>query len=64
MRQLIVLILLSLLIPSLAVSQTIVKGEVSGRWWKGGSPYVIDGDVVVPAGRELTIQAGVMVWDG
>ena len=61
MKRLTILLCLLILLPSLAESQTVVRGEVSGRWWKDGSPYVIDGDVVVPAGRELMIDAGVTV---
>jgi|GEM_PF-4109788 len=61
MKMFVILILLSLLLPSLAVSQTIVTGDVSGTWRKAGSPYIIDGDVTVQAGAELVIDPGVTV---
>jgi len=40
---------------------TIAGGDVSGRWTASGSPYRIDGDISVPAGQTLTIEAGVEV---
>ena len=40
--------------------QTIIKpGEVSGIWSKKSSPYLINGDLNIPAGKTLTIQPGV-----
>ncbi len=47
-------------------AQTIIKpGSVSGTWTKKESPYLIKGDVQVPAGKTLTIKAGVVVkFDG
>jgi hypothetical protein len=43
-------------------SQTnIGAGNVSGTWTKSGSPYKINGDVVVPDSQILTIEPGVVV---
>ncbi|MEW6619242.1 MAG: right-handed parallel beta-helix repeat-containing protein, partial [bacterium] len=39
----------------------IKGGEVSGRWTKGGSPYVIVDSVYVPSGKTLIIEPGVVV---
>ncbi len=35
--------------------------EVAGRWTKSNSPYTISGEVKVPYGKTLTIEAGVVV---
>ncbi|MFH1734976.1 MAG: spondin domain-containing protein, partial [bacterium] len=43
-------------------SDTPVSGNVSGVWDIGGSPYLLDGDVTVPAGETLTIEPGVVVF--
>lgn len=43
-------------------AQTIIPaGDVSGTWTKANSPYRIQGDITVPKGQTLTIQAGVAV---
>jgi predicted outer membrane repeat protein len=41
--------------------QTEVSGNQSGTWDISGSPYIVTGDVTVPAGETLNIQAGVEV---
>jgi hypothetical protein len=38
-----------------------VSGEQSGTWTQENSPYIVTGNVVVPAGQILTIQPGVSV---
>ena len=40
---------------------TITGGNVSGTWTFAGSPYRIEGDIVVPTGETLTIEPGVTV---
>ncbi len=40
---------------------TINAGAVSGIWNKAGSPYLVQGDITVPAGQKLTITEGVKV---
>ena len=40
---------------------TIPAGNVSGTWTTAGSPYNINGDITVPNGQTLTINAGVTV---
>ncbi len=40
---------------------TIYAGDVSGTWSASGSPYRIEGDITVPAGQTLTIEAGTEV---
>ncbi|MFO0724250.1 MAG: PKD domain-containing protein [Myxococcota bacterium] len=56
--------LLAALLPSAALAQTDVPpGNLVGSqvWSVAGSPYRLAGDVTVPAGLTLTIQAGVVV---
>jgi predicted outer membrane repeat protein len=47
-------------------AQSVIKpGNISGTWTKKASPYIIRGDVNIPAGKSLTIQPGVEVqFDG
>ena len=40
---------------------TVPAGNVSGNWTLAGSPYRVTGDIVVPKGSTLTIEAGVTV---
>ncbi|MDD5719994.1 MAG: right-handed parallel beta-helix repeat-containing protein [Candidatus Krumholzibacteria bacterium] len=40
-------------------AETIPGGEVSGTWTTAGSPYLITGEIDVPAGATLTIEPGV-----
>ncbi len=42
-------------------AQTPVSGNQSGTWYLTGSTYQVTGDVTVPAGETLTIEAGVEV---
>jgi MYXO-CTERM domain-containing protein len=45
-----------------ARATTISGGDVSNQTWTpAGSPYLIQGDILVPAGAFLTIQAGTVV---
>jgi hypothetical protein len=41
---------------------TLVNGNQSGNWVIENSPYLLDGDVSVPAGQTLNIEAGVSVY--
>jgi len=44
-------------------NDTIVPGGlVSGMWTRDGSPYLVEGDVTVPAGQTLEIEPGVVVF--
>jgi len=53
--------LVVLFFPFLAMSQTNVSGNQSGTWSLAQSPYLVTGNVTVPAGQTLTIEAGVEV---
>ncbi|RLB61000.1 MAG: hypothetical protein DRH08_14525 [Deltaproteobacteria bacterium] len=55
------LILLLLLVPCIAYSQTNVSGDQSGTWISSNSPYRVTGHVTVPVGQTLNIEAGVEV---
>ena len=39
----------------------IPGGDVSGTWSSAGSPYLIQGDITIPAGQALAIDPGVEV---
>ncbi|CAB1056621.1 Cytochrome c551/c552 [Olavius sp. associated proteobacterium Delta 1] len=56
------LLALSLLLTAPAAAETtVVAGDVSGMWTAAGSPYLIEGDITVPAGQTLVIEPGVQV---
>lgn len=44
-------------------AQTIIndKSYVSGTWKKSGSPYIVEGEAIVPIGKTLKIKPGVVV---
>src|SRR5438874_12653280 len=44
-----------------AALATNVSGTQTGTWTLAGSPYLIIGDVTVPAGQSLAIEPGVIV---
>ena len=50
-----------MLLAATASADTIPGGEVSGAWTTSGSPYLITGEIDVPAGATLTIEPGVEV---
>jgi hypothetical protein len=58
-------IFVALLLISSAFSEILiaknVTGEQSGRWVQQESPYIVDGEIVIPAGQNLTIAPGVVV---
>jgi predicted outer membrane repeat protein len=54
-------VLTVLIFPVTAFSDTVVSGDQSGVWTPGGSPYLVTGEIVVPAGLSLTIEPGVEV---
>ncbi|MEM7655813.1 MAG: right-handed parallel beta-helix repeat-containing protein, partial [Bacteroidota bacterium] len=60
MRQLLILLLL---IPLLSFAQTTIQPneKVFGKWNRQGSPYLIEGEAIVPAGKTLTIEPGTVV---
>src|SRR6478736_1761825 len=45
-----------------AFSQTVIPGgTVSGTWTVSGSPYLVQGNLLIPNGMSLTINPGVSV---
>ncbi|MCC6558354.1 MAG: DUF4215 domain-containing protein, partial [Polyangiaceae bacterium] len=52
-----------LVLPRGARAQTIVPGGniLNQTWTPAGSPYIVQGDAIVPVGSTLTIQAGTTV---
>lgn len=60
MKKLFALFFLAIL--SLALhSQTEVEGNQFGTWYAANSPYQVTGDIFIPSGEVLTIEAGVIV---
>ncbi len=54
---------LLLLIPSIGISQTYVSGIISSNttWFLNGSPYIVQGNILLSEGIVLTIEPGVQV---
>jgi len=46
---------------SLTCQTTISSGIVSGTWTKAGSPYLIEGEIVIENGDSLRIEPGVRI---
>src|SRR5438067_3546177 len=46
-----------------ASGDTIITGGnvINQTWTAAGSPYVVQGDIIVPSGAFLTIEAGTLV---
>ena len=54
--------LLAIIPATLVFGETVVPaGSVSGTWTAAGAPYLIQGDIAIPAGSILTIGSGVEV---
>jgi len=57
-----IIVLLLLLLNSYILADTnIPAGNVSGIWTQSGSPYLIEGEITIPDGETLNINAGVLV---
>jgi len=62
MKKLILFVSMTFLLVSFLAAQThIPAGNVSGTWNVAGSPYIIDGEIQIISGDQLTIDAGVAV---
>ena len=62
MKKLMLFISMTFLFTSLLTGQThIPAGDVSGTWNVAGSPYIIDGEILIISGDQLTIDPGVSV---
>lgn len=59
MKSLLIFFLLA--IPGLVSAQTYVEGNQSGTWTAANSPYLVTGDITVPALLNLNIQSGVEI---
>lgn len=57
------LLFLGFLLPMIMFGQTYIKDkqEVFGIWNSAGSPYIIEGEAIVPLGKSLQITPGVVV---
>ncbi len=53
----------SMIFAFVARSQTTISDgqKVTGKWTKAKSPYIINGEAIIPAGTTLTIEPGVEV---
>jgi hypothetical protein len=50
------------LLPCTTMAQThIGESQVSGNWTKAGSPYLIKGNITIPAGKMLTVAPGTTI---
>ncbi len=50
-----------LLLSQLIRSQTQVSGNQSGTWTLSNSPYQVTGNITIPSGQTLNIEAGVRI---
>ncbi len=56
------LVIISILYPAFLFTQTVIPGgDVSGTWTKENSPYLIEGEITIPEGSQLTIETGVFI---
>lgn len=56
-----IIIVLTVGLSSINAQTNISAGIVSGTWNKSGSPYKVNGNIVIPDGQTLTIEAGVKI---
>jgi len=56
-----ILFLTFILLSQYIMAQTQVSGNQSGTWTLVNAPYQVTGDITVPAGQTLQIEAGVTV---
>jgi hypothetical protein len=62
MRILLALALVSAIAAPSFASTTITGGNIINQTWTpSGSPYIVEGDITIPAGSTLTIQSGVTI---
>ena len=55
-------ILILIFFSTLLFSQTTIPGgDVSGTWLQSGSPYLIEGEIIIPNGETLTIDPGCLI---
>lgn len=57
-----IILLISFCLTELSFGQTTINGgNVSGKWEKSGSPYIIKGNILIPVNLKLKIDPGVVV---
>src|SRR2546425_12866453 len=59
----VLLVLLALACASPAAASTTITGGIVANqtWTAAGSPYLVQGDITIPAGGQLTIQPGTVI---
>ena len=62
-RYLLLLLFVASLLISHSYSQTTIPaGEINGTWNLAGSPYLIEGDVLIPDGQTLSKERRYIRW--
>jgi hypothetical protein len=57
------MLLFAFILPIFVFGQTYIKDkqEVFGMWTADGSPYIVEGEAIVPTGKTLVIKEGVVI---
>lgn len=61
MKSILISISLLFCLPTLCQTYIFPGSEVAGTWDKKGSPYIIEGEAIVPEGKQLIIKPGTVI---